>query len=207
MSMNRKQSMVSSRKGSVDKSVVDMRRKSIIDRKSSKDGPGLMIPVGMDRRGSIAGRRYSISDRKFSMADSLAGRSGPLSAGKDGRLNIKYENTYKVEPDKNFPIYEAKKIAMEILTRELDGREYDKDDCSRLSRLISDRIKQQCKALGYPRYKIVAIVAIGQSQESHPSLSFTSRFIWNEKYDNFAEASFKSKHLFGVALVYAVYVD
>jgi len=205
MSTGRKQSMVPSRKGSVEKTAaMEARRKSIYDRKPSIDNKGM--PVGMDRRGSIAGRRMSISDRRFSMAESLAGRSGPMSAGRD-RMNVKYENTYKVEPDTKYPIHEAKKIALSCLNSELDGREYDKDDCSRLSRLIADRIKQQCKALGHPRFKIVSIVAIGQVSDTHPSLSFTSRFVWNDKYDSFAEATFKSRHLYAVALVYAMYAD
>ncbi|KAH3698985.1 dynein light chain Tctex-type 5-like [Dreissena polymorpha] len=185
------------------------RRKSIYasERKQSFDRMSGSIPVGSERRGSIAGRRMSISERKYSMADSLGGRTGPMSASKDGRTTIKYENTYKTEPDKTFPIYEAKKIAYEVLQSELKGREYDKDECSRASRNISDRIKQQVKALGHPRFKIVCIVTIGQFKASNPSLSFTSRFIWNDKVDNFAEATFKSRDLFGVALVYAVYAE
>ncbi|XP_045160963.2 dynein light chain Tctex-type 5-like [Mercenaria mercenaria] len=139
------------------------------------------------------------------MAGSLAGRSGPLSA--DRNRNVKYENTYKLEPDDRFPIYEAKKIASSVLKSNLDGKEYNKDDCQRLTIAMSDRIKQQVRALGQARFKIVVIVSIGQQQDTHPSMSFTSRCIWNDKLDNFAEATFENKHLYAVALVYALYTD
>ncbi|KAL4236043.1 Tctex1 domain-containing protein 1 [Mactra antiquata] len=174
------------------------RRKSIYERKASTEKNALDLPVGM-------ARRPSMDQRRMSMAGSLAGRSGLLSA--DRNKNVKYENTYKTEPDDRFPIYEAKKIANSVLKNYLDGKEYNKDECQRLTRAMSDRIKMQVKALGYPRFKIVVIVSVGQEQETHPSMSFTSRCMWNDKLDNFAEATFKSRQLYAVALVYATYAD
>lgn len=195
---NRKQSMAPS----------EGRRKSIYERKPSMEGKNaLELPFTGERRPSLAGRRMSISDgRKYSMAGSLAGRSGLQSAGRD-RGNIKLENTYKLEPDDMFPIYEAKKIAKQVLESNLEGKDYNHDDCTRLSRTMSDRIKMQVKALGHPRFKIVVIVSIGQYQETHPSMSFTSRCIWNDKLDNFAEATFSNRRLYAVALVYALYSE
>lgn len=181
------------------------RRKSIYDRKSSIETKNILdAPVG--RRPSVEqGRRMSISDaRKYSMAGSL-GRSGLLSA--DRNRTMKYENTYKLEPDDKFPIYEAKTIAHSVLNSNLEGKEYNKDECQRLTISMSDRIKQQIRALGQARYKIVVIVSVGQLQESQPSMSFTSRCIWSDKLDNFAEATYSNKHLYAVALVYALYAD
>ena len=194
---NRKQSTVSVE-----------RRKSIYERKASIESRGgLDVPGGSTgRRPSFDGRRMSIADgRKHSMAGSLAGRSGLLSA--DRNRNVKYENTYKLEPDDRFPIYEARKIANSVLKSNLEDREYNKDDCQRLTIAMSDRIKQQVRALGQARFKIVVFVSIGQQQDSHPSMSMTSRCIWNDKLDNYAEATFANKHLYAVALVYALYAD
>lgn len=192
---NRKQSMVPSE-----------RRKSVAERKASIESRHELQP-GMMRRPSFDGRRMSIADgRKYSMAGSLAGRSGLLSADRN-RMNVKYENTYKLEPDDKFPIYEAKKIAASVLKSNLEGKEYNKDDCQRLTISMSDRIKQQVRALGQARYKIVAVVSIGQRQETHPSMTFTSRCIWNDKLDNYAEVNFSNKDLYAVALVYALYAD
>lgn len=174
------------------------RRKSIYERKASAEKNALELPAGGARRPSIDGRRMS-------MAGSQAGRSGLMSADKN--RNVKYENTYKLEPDDRFPVYEAKKIANSVLQNYLGDKEYNKDDCQRLTRSMSDRIKQQVKALGQHRFKIVVIVSIGQQQDAHPSMSFTSRCIWNDKLDNYAEATFKNKHLYAVALVYATYAD
>lgn len=175
------------------------RRKSIV-----MDGP-----VG-NRRMSIDGRRMSISDgRKYSIAESLAGRSGQLmSADGRHRMNIKLENTYQLNPDEPFPMHKAKKIANDVLSGQLESKEYNKDECTRLSTTLSENIKQQVKALGFPRFKIVVIVAIGQNQpNSRPSMTFTSRCIWNDKMDNFAEVKFKNRSLYAVALVYACYLE
>ena len=189
------------------------RRKSIYDRKPSVDSRKGDRKSSLDRKSTLevpyVGRRGSVaSERRMSMAESV-GRSGQtLSA--DGRhrgINIRYENTYKVEPDKRFPIYIAKKIAAEILETNLKDKPYNRDDCARQARTLSDQIKQKVKALDFPRYKIVTIVAIGQQQDSHPSLSFTSRCVWNDRYDSFAEATFKSNVMYAVALVYALYSD
>ena len=158
------------------------------------------------RRGSIMARRMSISDRRQSMADSLHGRN-LMSAGKD-RISIKLENTYKTEPDELFPILKAKTLAQEVMESKLKGKEYNPEECPRLSLDVSDSIKQQIKSQCCPpRFKVVVMVTIGQVQESQPSVAFTSRCIWNDKLDNFAETTFKNRDLYAVALVYATYVD
>lgn len=160
----------------------------------------------MSRRGSIMTRRMSISDRRYSMAESLQGRS-LMSAGRE-RLNIRFENTYKMEPDEKFPIFKAKTFAEEVMESKLKDKEYNAEECPRLSLDVSDSIKQRIKAQCLPpRFKVVVLVTIGQVQDTQPSVAFTSRCIWNDKLDNYAEATFSSQHLYAVALVYAMYVD
>lgn len=158
------------------------------------------------RRGSIMARRMSVSERKYSTTDSLPGRS-LTSAGRE-RMTIRLENTYKMEPDERFPIFKAKKLADEVMAEKLQNKVYHAEDCTRMSLDISDSIKQRIKAQCCPaRFKVVVIVAIGQAQESQPSVSFTSRCIWNDKVDNYAESVFANRDLYAVALVYAMYAD
>lgn len=198
-----------------------LRKQSILPRKQSVEGKKaamqLEVPGYVGRRPSIDSRgrrpsmdmrRMSFSDmatRRQSLAGSLMGR-GENSSAKD-RQNIKYENTYRLEPEQAFPVGKVKEIAQDILESHLKGLPYDKDECTKLSKTLTDTIKQHVKALGNPRYKIVVVVAIGQVMDSVPSVCFTSRCIWNDKMDNFIETSYKNKKLYAVALVYGVYVD
>ena len=55
------------------------------------------------------------------------------------------------------------------------------------------------------RYKFVCVVWIGQvlGQGVH----ITSRCLWNARFDNFAQESFKNDQLFAQASIYAVFVE
>ena len=191
------------------------RKQSMHPRKPSIDGKkaALEVPgfVG-GRRPSIdsRGRRPSImsfgelATRRQSLVGSLFGRGDNHSA-KD--RHVKYENTYRLEPDEMISVAKVKEIAYDVMESHQRGLAYDKDDCTKLSKTIADTIKQEVKGLETPRYKIVVIVAIGQVVDSSPSITFTSRSIWNVKFDNFIEVTYKNKSLYAVGLVYTVYVD
>lgn len=198
-----------------------LRKQSMAPRKQSVEGKKaastLEVPGYVGRRPSIdsRGRRPSIDFRRMSFSDmavrrqslagSMIGRAENSSAKE--RANVKYENTYRLEPDQAFPVGKVREIATDILESHLKGLPYDKDECTKLSKTLTDTIKHEVKGLGNPRYKIVVVVAIGQVMDSVPSICFTSRCIWNDKHDNFIEATYKNKKLYAVALVYGVYAD
>lgn len=194
-----------------------MRKQSMHPGKQShdgKDGLTLEVPIHpgqVGRRGSIdsRGRRPSIMSfdmlgRRKSVAGSLFGRQDNHSAKE---RQVKYENTYRLEPDQAFAVAKVREISRDILESHLKGLPYDNEECPKLSKTLADTIKQQVKAVGNPRYKIVVIVAIGQVMDTLPSVCFTSRCIWNDKLDNFVETTYKNKKLYAVALVYGVYAD
>ena len=190
------------------------RKQSMYPRKSSIDGKKAMqleVPY-VGRRPSIdsRGRRPSImsfgelATRRQSLVGALFGRPDNASA-KD--RPVKYENTYRLEPVEAFSVPKVREITYDVLESHLRGLTYDKDDCTKLSKTIADTIKQEVKSLENPRYKIVVVVAIGQVMDMNPSITFTSRSIWNDKFDNFIEVTYKNKSLYAVGLVYGVYVD
>ena len=55
------------------------------------------------------------------------------------------------------------------------------------------------------RYKIVAVVMIGQKTEQ--GVQIGSRYLWDADRDNFAAASFHNRHIFCVGSVYAMYYE
>ncbi|XP_078492362.1 dynein light chain Tctex-type 5-A-like [Ciona intestinalis] len=74
---------------------------------------------------------------------------------------------------------------------------------------ISDDIKERVKCLFREtennRYKLVVYVIIGETP--HTDFICASRFMWDKTVDNFAEASFRWKNVFAVAMAYGVYFD
>lgn len=66
-------------------------------------------------------------------------------------------------------------------------------------------IRARVKDLMIPRYKIVVLVHIGQL--TGQSMQISSRCLWDAANDTFASYSFKNSSLYGVATVYAVYIE
>lgn len=122
------------------------------------------------------------------------------------RRHVKYENTYKLAPDQPFIAHEIEKAAEKILTDNLHDKYYDPVQCKTLSQLLSSRILEEVKRMGYTRYKMVAIVSIGSIKE-RPGVQLGSRCLWNKETDNFISAKYSNKSIFAVAMVYGLYYD
>lgn len=122
------------------------------------------------------------------------------------RHNIKYENTYKLECDKNFVSLDIEKAAEKVLVDHLYDKEYDPIHCKTYSQLLSSRILEEIKSMGYGHYKMVCVVSIGSMKE-RPGMQFGSRCLWNKETDNFISAKFSNTSLFAVAMVYGLYYD
>jgi hypothetical protein len=82
-------------------------------------------------------------------------------------------------------------IIAECLQKELEGKEFDEDDCKQMSATIADvvkaRIRQECQ---FPRYKIVVQAFIGQQKLQ--DVRIVSRCLWDNDHDNHASATFNS---------------
>ncbi|XP_053387508.1 dynein light chain Tctex-type 5-like isoform X2 [Mercenaria mercenaria] len=131
----------------------------------------------------------------------------PLAANSAAqRRSIKYENTYKLEAEKNFVSLEIEKAAEKILVDYLHDKEYEPAQCKTYSQQLSSRILETIKDMGYGHFKMVCIVSIGSMKE-RPGMQFGSRCLWNKETDNFISAKFSNTSLFAVAMVYGLYYD
>lgn len=120
-------------------------------------------------------------------------------------LRVRYENTYKLEPDKRFNAREVKEILNETLEESLQDVKYEQAKCKALSKSLSHTICERVKLLGFKRFKYVATVTIGEMKGQ--GVRIASRFLWNEKHDNWVDAVYTNSELFAVAVVYAVYQE
>lgn len=73
------------------------------------------------------------------------------------------------------------------------------------SHWFSQVIRARVKDLMIPRYRIVTLVHIGQL--AGQSMQISSRYLWDASNDTFTSYSIKNSSLFGMATVYAVYLE
>lgn len=118
---------------------------------------------------------------------------------------VRYENTYKMEPDKRFHINEVKEIMDETLSTSLKDVKYDPVKCRALSKSLSHTICERVKLLGFSRFKIVSSVTIGEMKGQ--DVRVASRFLWDEKHDTWVDSVFRNSEIFAVAVVYGIYQE
>ncbi|XP_028283947.1 tctex1 domain-containing protein 1-A-like [Parambassis ranga] len=121
------------------------------------------------------------------------------------RMAVTMENTYQMGPYKHFPVSAVTDILKDVLTTNLQQEQYDADSAQKKSKTISEEIRARVKDLMIPRYRIVTLVHIGQL--TGQSMQISSRYLWDASTDTFTSYSIKNSSLFGMATVYAVYLE
>ncbi|KAF6041356.1 hypothetical protein EB796_000310 [Bugula neritina] len=132
-------------------------------------------------------------------------RSHPHEYGQPGKQGVQYENTYKLEPDATFPSAPIRKIINEILQDNLENKEYSAELATQKCKELADMIKQRVKSEGYRRHKLVSLVTIVENKNA--ALSMGSRCVWNDKFDNYADGTFKNNSLYAVGCLYGLYAE
>ncbi|XP_076093939.1 dynein light chain Tctex-type 5-like isoform X1 [Mytilus galloprovincialis] len=168
----------------------------------SISGPSLRRYSRLEPRPSV---QYGASGRRMSQV-SRTSISG-TSLGAKLVIPVKIQNTYRLEPQQTekFNAESVQKMMTGVLSSYLDGEVYDQKLCAKHSQELSDVIKKRVKELGFPRYKLVCNVMIGQN--SNQGLHYSSRCLWNKETDNYAEATYSKGSLFAVATMFATYFE
>ncbi|KAH3850417.1 hypothetical protein DPMN_092828 [Dreissena polymorpha] len=143
-----------------------------------------------------------VSDRRYSTV-SRTSISGTSQTTKQGPP-VKYENTYRTDPDAKFESHRAKNIMSQTLKEWLTGVEYSAN-VRNLTTGLTEEIKKRVKALGFNRYKYVVTVTI--CQDAKQSMQMVSRCMWNKDTDTFAEAVFHTADVHAIATLYALYFE
>eukprot|EP00736_Rhodelphis_marinus_P012861 Rmarinus@m.26314 len=120
---------------------------------------------------------------------------------------IIYENTYRMSPleGTRFSATAVKPIIQKALKEELEGKKFHADESRQTCLKLTDQIKAEVKKLGFPRYKIMVQVVIGEIKGQ--SVRVASRSLWDADKDNYASASFKNSSLYCVAMVFGCYTE
>ncbi|XP_045160262.1 dynein light chain Tctex-type 5-like [Mercenaria mercenaria] len=149
--------------------------------------------------GLLAAKRFTRNLRnKYHRSGSLYGSSRHSTS-----IQVQREPTYRMEPKNKFNPEEAGNVIKSIIDQRMKGFKYHPKFCSNMCKLLSDEIKDGIKKLKYDRYKIVAVVHIGERKDQ--STVVASRCAWDKKLDNFATYTFETPSLFCTASVFGIY--
>ena len=91
------------------------------------------------------------------------------------------------------------------LQDQLENKEYSAELAAQKCKELADMIKQRVKAEGYRRHKLVSLVTIIENKNA--ALSMGSRCVWNDKFDNYADGTFKNNSLYAVGCLYGIYCE
>lgn len=121
-----------------------------------------------------------------------------------------YENTYITTPEgygegQKFQGGYVQKVIQKIIGEKMQGLTYDPARASQLGKELSDMIKERVRTMGYPRYKLVVQVTVGQ--KAGQCLRVASRCLWDTAADCCASAYCENESLFCVAMVYGLYYE
>ena len=123
------------------------------------------------------------------------------------RKLIRFENTYRMEPDPDHQIDVARvrRIANNVLETAVAGYTYDSTQAKQFTAALSERMRTQIKHLVYPRYKIIVQVLIGQKKGQ--DVRIVSRSIWGPKWDRHITIFKETANAYVTVLIFCVYTE
>lgn len=140
-------------------------------------------------------------------ASSQVGYADQPEKGSGGsrRPRTPLENTYKMVPDKKFQVAPVEAIINSVLEEQLKDETYEPKSSRQMTKTLSTIITKRVKELGFDRYKIVAVVTVGEL--ANHGVRIASRCLMDQETDNYASGQYKNSSLFGVATVYGMYYE
>jgi len=122
-----------------------------------------------------------------------------------GRPKTPLENTYKMKPDKKFQVAPVEQIINAVLEEQLKDETYEPKSSRQMTKTLSTIITKRVTELGFDRYKIVAVVTVGEL--ANHGVRIASRCLMDQETDSYGSGSYKNNSLFGVATVYGLYFE
>ena len=116
-------------------------------------------------------------------------------------------NTYRIRPKSSgvFSTTKVRPILESVLSSHLNTYKYNANTSGDLCKRIADESKQRIKQLGYSRYKLVTQCLIYSN--NNQSVRFASRYLWDEKLDNFVSVTTNGVDFTCTLMIAAVYFE
>jgi len=122
-----------------------------------------------------------------------------------GHAKVLYENTYIMEPSGYINLPAIREMILKVLEEKLKDAKYNIHMMGFLIRRITETLKDEVKKLGLKRYKVVCTAAIYQNIGQ--GIYQSSRFLWNDKADNWVDAVFVNPTIIAHGTVYMAYYE
>ena len=123
----------------------------------------------------------------------------------DDHQPLEYENTYKMEPDVKFQERQVKDIITAVLKENITEKEYSHNALNRRITLMCSNILERVKRLDMKRYKLISHVLIGENNST--TLQFSSRCLWDIRWDTFASVTITSGNIYATGMVFGIYAE
>ncbi|XP_063725297.1 dynein light chain Tctex-type 5-like [Symsagittifera roscoffensis] len=127
--------------------------------------------------------------------------------GERSTQHIEFENTFRLEPTNRLASCRGKITAMvqALFDEQLENISYSEtgQETKEMSLEFSDYIKNQLLQMGFPRYKFIVMVSIGQIKNQDVRMS--SRCLWEPKFDTQFTINYKNKSLFAICVIFGIY--
>jgi hypothetical protein len=178
----------------------------ISDKRSSKPRVSLPRNSGINSTSSTGGAAGSNSNPATGRARRQSSRTSIPRAGYDRRL-IRYENTFRMEPDDEHKadIARLRRVATSVIETAISGYKYDPNQGKQFSLALAERVRSQIKQLPFQRYKIVVQVSIGQKKGQ--DLRVASRCMWDLKWDRHITISKETSDAYVSVTIFLVYTE
>ena len=133
-------------------------------------------------------------------------RTSSFRGGVDRRF-VRYENTYRMEPDDDHKVdlVRVRRIATSVIEGAIAGYKYDANHAKQFTLTLADRVRSQMKQLPFPRYKIVVQVSIGQKKGQ--DLRITSRCIWDLRWDRHITITKETADAYVTVTIFYIYTE
>ena len=158
--------------------------------------PRNSLLTGSTGTAAIAGQR----------ARRQSSRTSIPRAALDRRL-IRYENTFRTEPDDDHRVDVARlrRVATSVIETAISGYKYDATQGKQFATALADRIRSQVRQLPFQRYKVVVQVVIGQKKGQ--DLRVASRCVWDMKWDRHLTITKETNDAFVTVIIFHVYTE
>ncbi|XP_065645902.1 dynein light chain Tctex-type protein 2 [Hydra vulgaris] len=120
-------------------------------------------------------------------------------------IKIQFENTYVLHPDKSLNVSRIRSILKSSLEDTFKSQSYNHHEMINLSKKASQLIRDEVKKLEYHRYKVVCVVNV--IQNNGQTFKAASRFLWDDKKDNWIDAYYQTPSFVAQAIVYTLYCE
>lgn len=176
------------------------------EKRSSKPRISVTRNVNVNAAGGAANTSGGTGAATNQRARRQSSRTSIPRAGFDRRL-IRYENTYRMEPDDEHKvdIVRLRRVATSVIETAIAGYKYDPNQGKQFSLALADRIRSQIKQLPFQRYKLVVQVSIGEKKGQ--DLRVASRCVWDLKWDRHLTITKETPDAYVTVTIFLVYTE